>query len=109
MKKLTRRQQQFLSKFLDLYNKERESLHYTALAEYVGVSKISAYEMLRLLEEHGLVEAEYELPADQRGPGRASVMYRPTALAGPGACPAGRWRREPGRMGSRQSTHPAAT
>ena len=70
MKKLTRRQQQFLSKFLDLYGKKRESLHYTALAEYIGVGKISAYEMLRLLEEHGLVEAEYELPANQRGPGR---------------------------------------
>ena len=82
MKRLTRRQQQFLSKFLDLYGKKSESLHYTALAEYVGVSKISAYEMLRLLEEHGLVEAEYELPANQRGPGRASVMFRPTALAG---------------------------
>ncbi len=81
MKKLTRRQQQFLSKFLDLYSKEREPLHYTALAEHLGVNKISAYEMLRLLEEHGLVEAEYQLPANLRGPGRASVVFRPTPLA----------------------------
>lgn len=81
MKQLTRRQQEFLSKFLDLYNKERVLLHYTDLAEYVGVNKISAYEMLRLLEKRGLVEAEYLLPANQRGPGRASVMFRPTNLA----------------------------
>jgi len=81
MNKLTRRQQQFLSKFLDLYDKGREPLHYTALAKHLGVNKISAYEMLRLLEEHGLVEAEYQLPASLRGPGRASVVFRPTPLA----------------------------
>jgi DNA-binding PadR family transcriptional regulator len=81
MKKLTRRQQQFLSKFLDLYSKEREPVHYAAVAEHLGVNKISAYEMLRLLEEHGLVEAEYQLPANLRGPGRASVVFRPTSLA----------------------------
>lgn len=81
MKKLTRRQQEFLSRFLDLYNKERQLLHYTDLAECVGVSKISAYEMLRLLEERGLVEAEYQLPAGQGGPGRPLVMFRPTKLA----------------------------
>jgi len=81
MTKLTRRQQEFLSKFLDLYNREQDQLHYTALAKYVGVSKVSAYEMLRLLEERGLVEAEYQLAIAQRGPGRAAVMFRPTRLA----------------------------
>ncbi len=81
MKKLTRRQRQFLDKFLDLYDLGREPLHYTAIAEHLGVNKISAYEMLRLLEEHGLVEAEYQLPDGLRGPGRASVVFRPTPLA----------------------------
>ena len=81
MEKLTRRQRQFLSKFLDLYDQCREPLHYTALAEHLGVNKISAYEMLRLLEEHGLVEADYQLPDGLRGPGRASVVFRPTPLA----------------------------
>jgi predicted ArsR family transcriptional regulator len=81
MNKLARHQQQFLSKFLDLYGKSREPLHYTALAKHLDVNKISAYEMLRLLEEHGLVEAEYQLPASLRGPGRASVMFRPIPLA----------------------------
>jgi len=81
MEKLTRRQRQFLNKVLDLYDQGREPLHYTALAEHLGVNKISAYEMLRLLEEHGLVETEYQLPDGLRGPGRASVVFRPTPLA----------------------------
>jgi Mn-dependent DtxR family transcriptional regulator len=81
MKKLTHRQQEFLGKFLDLYGKGREPLHYTTVAEHMGVSRTSAYEMLRLLEEHGLIEAEYQLPAGLRGPGRAAVMFRPTNLA----------------------------
>ncbi len=81
MDKLTRRQRQFLSKVLDLYDQGQEPLHYTALAEHLGVNKVSAYEMLRLLEEHGLVEAEYQLPDGLRGPGRASVVFRPTPLA----------------------------
>lgn len=81
MKKLTRRQQDFLSKFLDLYTEGHEPLHYSTVAEHLGVRNVSAYEMLRLLEEHGLVEAEYQLPVGFRGPGRASVVFRPTALA----------------------------
>ena len=81
MKRLTRRQQDFLSKFLNLYTEGHEPLHYSAVAEHLGVGNVSAYEMLRLLEEHGLVEAEYQLPAGLRGPGRASVVFRPTPLA----------------------------
>jgi len=81
MKKLTRRQQEFLRKFLDLYTEGQEPLHYSSVAEHLGVGKVSAYEMLRLLEEHGLVEAEYQLPEHDRGPGRASVVFQPTALA----------------------------
>jgi Mn-dependent DtxR family transcriptional regulator len=81
VKRLTRRQQDFLSKFLNLYTEGHEPLHYSAVAEHLGVGNVSAYEMLRLLEEHGLVEAEYQLPAGLRGPGRASVVFRPTPLA----------------------------
>jgi hypothetical protein len=34
--------------------------------------------MLRLLEERGLVISEYYLPDQERGPGRSSVLFRPT-------------------------------
>ena len=76
--KLTRRQQQFLSKFLDFYHEVEAPIHYPDLAERLGIGKITAYEMLRLLEERGLVEAEYHLPAKQRGPGRSTVHFFPT-------------------------------
>jgi Mn-dependent DtxR family transcriptional regulator len=81
MKKLTRRQQEFLGKLLDLYQQEGEPIHYSTLAENLDVGKVTAYEMLRLLEERGFVQAEYQRPEDRSGPGRSTVVFRPTALA----------------------------
>jgi len=80
-KKLTYRQQQFLSHFLDLYQEMRQSMHYATIAERLGVGKVTAYEMLRLLEERGLVAAEYQSMPDQHGPGRPSVLFYPTQEA----------------------------
>ena len=81
MKRLTHRQQEFLGRFLDLYCEEHNALHYAVVAKYLGVGNVSAYEMLRLLEQRGLVQAIYQLPAEPRGPGRATVLFRPTPLA----------------------------
>ncbi len=81
MKKLTRRQQEFLSQFLDVYRTTDEPIHYVALAERLCIGKVTAYEMLRLLEERGLVTSEYYLPDQERGPGRSSVLFRPTVEA----------------------------
>jgi len=80
MEKLTRRQQEFLGQFLDLYRKEHDALHYTEVAKRLGIGNVTAYEMLRLLERHGLVEAQYQLPTKPRGPGRAAVSFRPTPV-----------------------------
>lgn len=77
-KRLTYRQQQILSKFLDIYQEMAHSVHYIAFAERIGVSKVTAYEMLRLLEDHGLVQAEYHPNPDQHGPGRSVVLFYPT-------------------------------
>lgn len=81
MKKLTRRQKEFLDKFLDLYAAGEGPLHYTVVAEHLGVGNVSAYEMLRLLEARGLVRAEYQVLAERQGPGRTPVVFAPTALA----------------------------
>jgi Mn-dependent DtxR family transcriptional regulator len=81
MKKLTRRQQEFLGKLLDLYQQEGEPIHYSILAENLDVGKVTAYEMLCLLEDRGLAQAEYQRPEDRSGPGRSTVVFRPTALA----------------------------
>jgi len=80
-KKLTYRQQQFLSQFLDIYRELEHSVHYVAVAEQLGISKVTAYEMLRLLEEKGLVRAEYQTNSDQHGPGRPTVFFYPTQEA----------------------------
>jgi len=81
MKKLTYRQQQFLSQFLDVYRDMDEPVHYVAVAERLGIGNVTAYEMLRLLEERGLVRAEYQSHPDQRGPGRSMVLFYPTKEA----------------------------
>ena len=80
-KKLTRRQQQFLSEFMDIYQEFEEPIHYVGLAKRLDIGKITAYEMLRLLETRGLVEAEYHLAPGNRGPGRSEVFFRPTKEA----------------------------
>jgi len=77
-KKLTRRQHQFLSQFLDMYQELDKPIHYVALAKRLDIGKVTAYEMLRLLEKRGLVKSEFHLPAGDRGPGRSTVIFRPT-------------------------------
>ena len=48
-KKLTHRQQQFLGQFLDIYREMEHSVHYVVVAKRLGLSHVTAYEMLRLL------------------------------------------------------------
>ena len=79
--KLTRRQQEFLGRFMDLYREAQEPIHYAEVARRLGVGKVTAYEMLRLLEERGLARSEFRLPKGRRGPGRATVVFAPTEAA----------------------------
>jgi len=79
--KLTGRQEAFLGQFLDLYGQAQEPLHYTQVASALGVGKITAYDMLRLLEKRGLVRAEYVLRGKGQGAGRSTVVFVPTAQA----------------------------
>lgn len=81
MTSLTGRQEEFLCKFLDLYRDTDGTLHYSQVAEYLGVSKITAYDMLKLLERRGMVRAEYVVPERNRGPGRSTITFHPTAKA----------------------------
>jgi Mn-dependent DtxR family transcriptional regulator len=79
--KLTGRQESFLGKFLDLYSQAEVPLHYTHVAEVLGVGKITAYDMLRVLEKRGLVRAEYVLRGKGKGAGRSTVVFVPTSQA----------------------------
>jgi len=75
--KLTGRQREFLGKFLDLYREGHQPLHYSTVAERLGVSPMTAYDMLRLLEERGLVASAYVLP-EGSGRGRSNIVFSPT-------------------------------
>lgn len=79
--KLTRRQETFIRELLDFYHETRRPIHYTELAERLGVSRFTAYDMLRLLEEKGLVRSDYHLAADKAGPGRSEIVFFPTEEA----------------------------
>ena len=79
--KLTRRQEDFINKLLDLYREQQGPIHYSVLAEGLGVSPFTAYDMLRLLEEKGLVTSEYHLAPDKSGPGRTERVFVPTSRA----------------------------
>jgi len=77
---LTSRQRAFLDKLLTLYHDAQEPVHYTTVAQHLGVGNTTAYEMMRLLEEKGYVRSEYVL-AQGSGPGRSSVVFSPTFKA----------------------------
>lgn len=78
---LTMRQKAFLSKLLDVYAEAREPLHYSRMADTLGVSPATAYDMLKLLERKGMVRSEYAVPDRPPGPGRANILFVPTPLA----------------------------
>lgn len=78
---LTPRQQLFLDRLFDLYRETGGPVHYSAVAERLGVNRFSAYDMLKLLEEKGVVASTYALRDDNSGPGRSMVVFYPTREA----------------------------
>lgn len=78
---LTARQKTFLQKLVEIYLEENTSIHYTELANEVGVSKFTAYDMLRVLEKKGYVSSQYILDKDASEPGRSLVNHYPTEKA----------------------------
>jgi hypothetical protein len=78
--KLTRRQEEFVQKMFELRQEFDGPVHYSLLAERLGVSPFTAYDMLCLLEEKGYVTSEYQLPTDKNGPGRAERVFYPGGM-----------------------------
>jgi len=79
--KLTHRQEIFILRLLDLYREMNGPIHYSTLAERVGVSPFTAYDMLRLLEEKGVVTSEYRIVPGKTSVGRSEIVFLPTQLA----------------------------
>ena len=86
--RLTARQRAFLDKLLELYRERRSPVHYSDVAERLGVNRFSAYDMLKVLEKKGFASSSYTLrstaPAaagGHAGPGRSMIVFAPTAEA----------------------------
>ncbi len=76
--KLTGRQETFIQQLLDLYRELNGPIHYSELAERVGVSPFTAYDMLRVLEEKGFVTSTYRLDSNKPVVGRSEIVFLPT-------------------------------
>jgi predicted ArsR family transcriptional regulator len=80
--KVTARQKSILSKLMDIYQENKNCpVHYSMVAKRLGISKWSAYDMMRVLEGKGLVAAHYELAEEIKARGRTSVYFSPTKEA----------------------------
>lgn len=79
--RITRRRIDFLKKIKQLYEATNLPVHYARVAELLGVSKWSAYEMLKTLEKEGFLASQYEVNQGEKFPGRAMVLFAPTRLA----------------------------
>jgi predicted ArsR family transcriptional regulator len=77
--RLSSRQQDFLSRLLDLYRRAQAPVHYADVAQALDVRPVTAYEMLRLLEDKGLVQSETTRPQGHRG--RSVIVFSPTEKA----------------------------
>ena len=74
--KLTARQKAFLEKLLELYHEHKGPVHYSAVAERLGVNRFSAYDMLKVLEKKGFASSSYAL--------RSAAPAAATGHTGPG-------------------------
>ncbi len=78
---LTKRRQEFLRILVELYQRTGQPVHYSEVAESIGVSPWTAYDILTLLAESGYVEVVHQVDRKEETPGRSKVKFRPTPLA----------------------------
>lgn len=77
--KLTRRRREFLDHIYHQYQKNSLPVHYTDVAEAIGVSKWTAYDVLKVLENQGLLKRTYS--TNENDTGRSVIVFSPTELA----------------------------
>lgn len=76
---LTKRRLQLLGQLVELYQRTRLPIHYETLARSLGVSKWTAYDMLKEIEKLGFVTRSYEVNSKETG--RSQVVFSPTDKA----------------------------
>jgi len=77
---LTKRRQEFLKAVVEKYLATGQPVHYTEVAETLGVSPWTAYDMLTALAEKGYLEIIYQVDREEETPGRSKVKFKPTPL-----------------------------
>lgn len=77
---ITSRRLDFLRTIKQLYDSTSLPVHYVRVAEKLGISKWSAYEMLKSLEKDGFLSRHYEVNSGEKHPGRAMILFAPTQL-----------------------------
>ncbi|AIQ51329.1 hypothetical protein [Paenibacillus sp. FSL R7-0331] len=76
---LTKRRLQLLGQLVELYQRTSLPIHYETLARSLGVSKWTAYDMLKEIEKLGFVTRSYEVNSKETG--RSQVVFSPTVKA----------------------------
>jgi len=76
---LTERRKQFLQQIMRLYEKSGLPVHYVTLANILGISKWTAYDMLKELEKNGFLKRDYIVNPNLLG--RSAIVFSPTRKA----------------------------
>ncbi|PTQ51160.1 MAG: hypothetical protein BLITH_0590 [Brockia lithotrophica] len=76
---LTERRKEFLRRLIELYHKTQLPVHYETLAKAIGVSKWTAYDMVKELEKLGYLIRDYVLSPGAVG--RSQVVFIPSLKA----------------------------
>jgi len=77
---ITRRRQEFLQSIKLIYEQTKSPVHYTTIAQKLGISVWSAYDMLKELEKEGYLFSEYLL-SKEKSVGRSQIVFSPTSKA----------------------------
>jgi len=78
---LTRRRKDFLKQIIKIFEGTAAPVHYVTVAKALGVSKWTAYDILRELEKEGFLHVEYAVSHEEKNPGRSMVLFTPTKKA----------------------------
>jgi hypothetical protein len=90
---LTKRRQEFLKAVVEKHLAAGQPVHYTEVAEALGVSPWTAYDILTALAEKGYLEVIHQVDRKEETPGRSKVKFKPTplALSALNCCPKKDW------------------
>lgn len=76
---LTPRQKEFLDRLYDHFDQVGTPVHYTTVAKWMGVSRWTAYDMLKRLEQEGCLSSQYDISV-KGVPGRSQLLFIPGVM-----------------------------